>query len=88
VFLSSITNNLDAKGRLSVPASFRSHCSDSGFEGVVLWPSLDGAFLEGGDVSVLALLSGAGESLKFGMKSLMRRAARLCAKRRGLTVTG
>lgn len=54
MFLSSITNNLDAKGRLSVPASFRSHCSDSGFEGVVLWPSLDGAFLEGGDVSVLA----------------------------------
>jgi len=53
VFLSSATNNLDAKGRVSVPASFRSHCSASGFDGIVLWPSLDGAYLEGGDVSVL-----------------------------------
>ena len=54
VFLSSTTNNLDSKGRISVPANFRAHCSGSGFEGVVLWPSLDGAYLEGGDVSVLA----------------------------------
>lgn len=53
VFLSSTTNNLDAKGRISVPASFRTQCSASGFEGVVLWPSLDGAYLEGGDLSVL-----------------------------------
>ena len=54
MFLSSTTNNLDAKGRVSVPASFRSQCSESGFDGIVLWPSLDGAYLEGGDVSVLA----------------------------------
>ena len=54
MFLSSTTNNLDAKGRVSVPASFRAHCSVSGFEGIVLWPSLDGAYLEGGDVTVLA----------------------------------
>ena len=53
VFLSSVTNNLDTKGRISVPANFRTHCSGSGFEGVVLWPSLDGAYLEGGDLSVL-----------------------------------
>lgn len=37
-----------------MPASFRSECSGAGFEGVVLWPSLDGAYLEGGDLSVLA----------------------------------
>lgn len=54
MFLSSTTNNLDAKGRISVPANFRAHCSASGFEGVVLWPSLDGAYLEGGDLSVLS----------------------------------
>ena len=53
MFLSSVTNNLDAKGRVSVPANFRSQCAVSGFEGVVLWPSLDGAYLEGGDLSVL-----------------------------------
>ena len=53
MFLSSTTNSLDAKGRISVPANFRSHCTASGFEGVVIWPSLDGAYLEGGDLSVL-----------------------------------
>lgn len=54
MFLSSVTNSLDAKGRVSVPANFRSHCQPSGFEGVVIWPSLDGAYLEGGDLTVLA----------------------------------
>lgn len=58
VFLSSTTNNLDAKGRISVPANFRTQCSGSGFEGVVLWPSLDGAYLEGGDLSVLSHYQG------------------------------
>jgi len=29
VFLSSTTNSLDAKGRLSVPANFRTHCAAS-----------------------------------------------------------
>jgi len=54
VFLSSVTNSLDVKGRVSVPANIRTHCSLSGFEGVVIWPSLDGAYLEGGDLSVLS----------------------------------
>ncbi|MEP3653591.1 MAG: division/cell wall cluster transcriptional repressor MraZ [Litorimonas sp.] len=36
-----------------MPANFRTQCSASGFEGVVLWPSLDGAYLEGGDLSIL-----------------------------------
>jgi len=58
VFLSSTTNSLDAKGRLSVPANFRTHCAASGFEGVVIWPSLDGAYLEGGDLSVLTHYQG------------------------------
>lgn len=53
MFLSSTTNTLDTKGRVSVPASFRSTCAASGFEGIVLWPSLDGQYLEGGDLSIL-----------------------------------
>ena len=53
MFVSSVTNNLDAKGRISVPANFRAQCSSVGFEGVVLWPSLDGPYLEGGDLSIL-----------------------------------
>lgn len=54
MFLSSTTNVLDTKGRLSVPSNFRTYCSESGFDGVVLWPSLDGAYLEGGDLTVLS----------------------------------
>ncbi|GGX60998.1 transcriptional regulator MraZ [Litorimonas cladophorae] len=53
MFVSSVTNNLDAKGRISVPANFRTQCASVGFEGIVLWPSLDGAYLEGGDQSIL-----------------------------------
>jgi len=53
MFLSSTTNTLDAKGRVSVPASFRTHCAASGYEGIVVWPSLDGDYLEGGDLALL-----------------------------------
>ncbi|WP_427451371.1 division/cell wall cluster transcriptional repressor MraZ [Litorimonas sp. WD9-15] len=59
MFLSNTTNTLDAKGRVSVPASFRTTCTASGFEGIVLWPSLDGQYLEGGDLSVLDYYQGA-----------------------------
>ena len=45
---------LDAKGRVSVPASFRNDCSASGFDGIVVWPSLDGQYLEGGDMGLLS----------------------------------
>ena len=51
MFLSTVTNNLDAKGRVSVPADFRSTISNdsmrSPFDGIVIWPSLDGNYLGG-----------------------------------------
>ena len=53
MFISSTVNSLDAKGRVSVPASFRTQCSEAGFNGIIVWPSLDGAYLEGGDLSLL-----------------------------------
>ncbi|MEN9017554.1 MAG: division/cell wall cluster transcriptional repressor MraZ [Hellea sp.] len=57
MFLSTVTNNLDAKGRVSVPADFRSTISNdskrSPFDGIVIWPSLDGNFLEGGGISLM-----------------------------------
>ena len=53
MFLGQTTNSLDKKGRVSVPAGFRSTCEAAGFEGVVVWPSLDGTYLEGGDLSLL-----------------------------------
>ena len=59
MFLSSTTNMLDAKGRVSVPASFRATCSASGYDGIVVWPSLDGVYLEGGDLSILSYYQGA-----------------------------
>ena len=59
MFLSSTTNALDAKGRVSVPASFRATCSGSGYDGIVVWPSLDGDYLEGGDLSILGYYQGA-----------------------------
>ena len=52
MFLSTVTNSLDAKGRVSVPADFRSVIGESGredgFDGIIVWPSFDGAYLEGG----------------------------------------
>ena len=53
MFLSTTTNNLDAKGRISVPSDFRAVVMDSGFDGVVVWPSFDGDYLEGGGISLL-----------------------------------
>ncbi len=53
MFLSTTTNNLDAKGRVSVPSDFRSVVMDSGFDGIVVWPSFDGDYLEGGGIALL-----------------------------------
>jgi Uncharacterized protein conserved in bacteria len=57
MFLSTVTNSLDAKGRVSVPADFRATVSESAsksaFDGVVVWPSLDGKYLEGGGIALL-----------------------------------
>ncbi|MEE9272612.1 MAG: division/cell wall cluster transcriptional repressor MraZ [Robiginitomaculum sp.] len=53
MFLSRVTNALDAKGRISVPADFRAVVGDGSFDGIVVWPSFDGAYLEGGGISLL-----------------------------------
>ena len=39
-FVSNFTNRLDAKGRVSIPASFRAALARDGFEGVYAHPSL------------------------------------------------
>ncbi len=53
MFLSTTTNNLDAKGRISVPSDFRAVVGDGGFDGIVVWPSFDGDYLEGGGIALL-----------------------------------
>ena len=40
-FVSHFSNRLDAKGRVSIPASFRAVLARDGFEGVYVHPSLD-----------------------------------------------
>ena len=41
MFLSIYENKLDKKGRVSVPASFRSHLSNLGYNGVICYPSFN-----------------------------------------------
>ena len=40
-FVSNYTNKLDGKGRVSVPAGFRSVLAKDGYEGLYCYPSLD-----------------------------------------------
>jgi MraZ protein len=48
LFLSHFSKPLDAKGRLSLPAPFRSCLTKEGFEGVFIHPSLDAPALDAG----------------------------------------
>jgi MraZ protein len=47
-FVSTFTNKIDAKGRVSVPASFRNVLAKDGFEGIYCYPSLDDSALDAG----------------------------------------
>ena len=46
MFLSSYENKLDKKGRVSVPASYRSYLSNLGYNGVVCYPSFNNQSIE------------------------------------------
>ena len=46
MFLSTYENKLDKKGRVSVPASYRSHLSNLGYNGIICYPSFNYAALE------------------------------------------
>ena len=46
MFLSSYENKIDKKGRVSVPANFRSHLSSMGYNGFISYPSFNHAALE------------------------------------------
>jgi MraZ protein len=46
MFLSSYENKLDKKGRVSVPATFRSHLSSMGYNGFISYPSFNHTALE------------------------------------------
>ena len=46
MFLSTYENKIDKKGRVSVPASFRSYLSNLGYNGVVCFPSFNNQSVE------------------------------------------
>ena len=46
MFLSTYENKLDKKGRVSVPASFRSYLSNLGYNGIVCYPSFNHECIE------------------------------------------
>ncbi len=52
-FVSHFTNRLDAKGRISIPASFRAVLTRDGFEGLYIHPSLDQQALDCGGNALL-----------------------------------
>ena len=46
MFLSSYENKLDKKGRVSVPATFRSYLNSLGYNGFISYPSFSNPALE------------------------------------------
>ena len=46
MFLSTYENKLDKKGRVSVPASFRSYLSNLGYNGIICFPSFNHLCIE------------------------------------------
>jgi len=46
MFLSTYENKIDKKGRVSVPASFRSYLSNLGYNGVICYPSFNSQSIE------------------------------------------
>ena len=46
MFLSSYENNIDKKGRVSVPASFRAYISNLGYNSIVCFPSFSNQSIE------------------------------------------
>jgi MraZ protein len=53
-FVSHYTLRLDAKGRVSIPASFRAVLARDGFDGLYCYPTLDRPALDAGGNALLA----------------------------------
>jgi MraZ protein len=53
-FVSNVTLRLDAKGRVSIPASFRAVLTRDGFEGLYCYPTLDRPAIDAGGNALMA----------------------------------
>ncbi len=58
LFLSTFENKVDKKGRVSVPASFRSELIEQGFNGIIAFPSLAHPAIEGWGKERMKALAG------------------------------
>ena len=63
MFLSTYENRLDKKGRVTVPASFRSYLSNLGYNGVVCYPSFNNQSIEAWPQDRIEKISNAIDSL-------------------------
>ena len=63
MFLSSFENKIDKKGRVSVPATFRSYLNSMGYNGFISYPSFNHHALEACSQDRIEKLSGAIDSL-------------------------
>ena len=63
MFLSTFENRLDKKGRVSVPASFRSYLSNLGYNGIICYPSFNNNCIEAWPQDRIEKISIAIESL-------------------------
>lgn len=64
LFLSTFTNKLDKKGRVSVPAQFRAALSNQEFSGIIAYPSFINPCIEACGFDRIAKLSANIESLE------------------------
>ena len=63
MFLSTYQNKLDKKGRVSVPASFRSYLSNLGYNSIICYPSFNNQSIEAWPQDRIEKISNAIESL-------------------------
>jgi len=63
LFLSSFENRLDTKGRISVPASFRSAVANENFAGIVLYRSFTNNCIEGLSMSRMEKMASATDQM-------------------------
>ena len=56
-FLSTATNKVDAKGRVSVPALYRANIGQGGYQGVIVYKSFKHPCIEGSDLAFMEVLS-------------------------------
>ena len=63
MFLSTYENKLDKKGRVSVPASFRSYLTNIGYNGIICYPSFNHQCIEAWPQDRIEKISNAIDSL-------------------------